>query len=151
MNPSCTILLPTECSEQRLFSKASVCPTLVVFEGEECELKCIITAHVAKQAKVMFSQACVNSTLGGGVGNHEPGHKTSFPPHTRLQHLLPPLWQGHKTSLPPPFPWGQCKVGGTHPTGMHYCWIGHLVCWGGKCLVGFGGGEWGCELKCIIG
>ena len=69
----------------------------------------IFTARVAKRAKVMFSQACVTSTLGGGGGRgaqHQwsttslppslppgPGHNTSLPPHTRTrsQHLpLPP-------------------------------------------------------------
>ena len=80
----------------------------------------VITSRVAKRAKVMFSQACVTSTLGEGEGGGQhqrsqhlplppgpyhntslppgPGHNTSLPP-TRSQHPPPPR-PGHNTSLP---------------------------------------------------
>ena len=60
----------------------------------------LITARIAKRAKVMFSQAFVCPTEGGQVGNQGPGHNTSLP-------LLctttppPPPEPGHNTSLPP--------------------------------------------------
>ena len=57
-----------------------------------------ITARVAKQAKVMFSQACVTHSVqhgGGGGGRcattkvyHPPGHNTSLPPDTTPPSLL---------------------------------------------------------------
>ena len=55
----------------------------------------IVTARVAKRAKVMFLQAFVCPTRGGGgkVDDQGPGHNTSLSPPTpgtRSQHLTPP-------------------------------------------------------------
>ena len=67
----------------------------------------LITARVAKRAKVMFSQAFVYPTGGEEVGNiiGEPpppppglGHNTSLPP--KPGHNTSPPKPGHNTSLP---------------------------------------------------
>ena len=89
----------------------------------------IFTAHVAKQAKVMFLQACVTSSPGGGkwatpkvttpppldqittpsspedqvpTPPHPPGsvHKTPPSPLDQVTTLYPP-GPDHNTSLPP--------------------------------------------------
>ena len=69
---------------------------------------CFITAHVAKRAKVMFSQVFVILSPEGG-GRSEPGNWS--------QHLPPPpgTWSQH----PPP---DYAQAGSTHPTGMHSCY-----------------------------
>ena len=71
-------------------------------------LQFIITARVAKRAKVMFSRVCVTHSVqrggggGGEVGNTK-GHNTTLPPPgTRSQHLPPPWDQ--VTTPPPPGP-----------------------------------------------
>ena len=71
----------------------------------------IITARVAKRAKVMFSQAFVCPSPGGGGRcytkcNMGPCHNTS-PPHLGLGHSTPPApppgtWSLHS---PPPGTW----------------------------------------------
>ena len=49
-----------------------------------------------------------------------PGHNTSPPPGPGHNTSLPPgTWSQY---LPPP-PWDYAQVGGTHPTGMHSCYL----------------------------
>ena len=87
-------------------------------------LECIlVTARVAKRAKVMFSQACVTHSVqlrGGGGGGGRPGHNTS-PPGPGYNTSLPPLGPGYNTSLPPPDqvttpPSQHCDQGTTPPS-----------------------------------
>ena len=69
----------------------------------------LITARVAKRAKVIISQACVTSTPGGGGEggvDQGPGHNTPLPPPDMVTtppslHPPPPPGPGHNTSLPP--------------------------------------------------
>ena len=94
----------------------------------------IVTARVAKRAKVMFSQVvCHSVTERGGVGGQHQRSTTSLPGQgQRSQHLptsqgqrsqhLPPPQPGSKATTPPP-PGHYAQAGGTHPTGMHSCMI----------------------------
>ena len=83
-------------------------------------LECIlVTARVAKRAKVMFSQASVCPTPGEGEGVDNlarPGSKVTTPP----PRTTPPPWPGSKVTTPPSSP-DYAQAGGTHPTGMHSC------------------------------
>ena len=63
-----------------------------------CFFFVVITARVAKRAKVIISQVCVTSTPGGRWAT--PGHRSQHLPPS-----FPPLGTGHNTSLPPP--WAQ--------------------------------------------
>ena len=101
-------------------------------------VQALITARVAKRAKVMFSQACVTHSvqLWGGVGTKglllppgkvikppspSPGHNTS-PPLARSQHLSPARSQHPPPGqvITPP-PGHSAQAGDTHPPGMHSC------------------------------
>ena len=80
--------------------------------------KHIITARVAKRAKVMFSQAFVCPSPGGGGGrwhtkcNLGPGQNIyPPPPHLRLGqnvYLSPHTWDLVRMSTPPPETWSEC-------------------------------------------
>ena len=71
-----------------------------------------ITARVAKRAKVMFLQACVTSTPGGGGGVggtpnatlDQVRMSTPRPPGTRSECLPPPPGPGQNVYPPPPGP-----------------------------------------------
>ena len=89
--------------------------------GEVCSNSTFITARVAKGAKVLFSQVFVWSRAGGGGLWHAGGCDRQIPPQIFRQTTPPPP--------PPPTPgrqkvreYGQCACG-THPTGMHTCWM----------------------------
>ena len=112
----------------------------------------IITARLAKRAKVMFSQAFVCPSPGrGGAGREVLQHQmpldnTSLPPPpghgpgTWSQHTPTPpppdmdMGPGHNTPSPPRTwtwdlvttphsPLDYVQAGGMHPTGMHSCYL----------------------------
>ena len=78
----------------------------------------LITARVAKRAKVMFLQACVTHSVqlqGGGGGrwhtkcNMGPGQNVYPPPGTRSECLPPPpLGPGQNVYPPPPGTRSEC-------------------------------------------
>ena len=65
-----------------------------------CQWWNVITARVAKRAKVIFSEASVCLTREGEVGNHGPGHNTSLPPRDQVTTPPSPPGPGHNTSPP---------------------------------------------------
>ena len=84
----------------------------------------LFTARLAKRAKVMFSQAFVCPSPGGGEGGVATPNASGQhlpPPGTRSQHPPPPrTWTWDLFTTPPsPPPPDYAQAGGTHPTGMH--------------------------------
>ena len=77
----------------------------------------IFTARVAKQPRVMFSQASVilSTQRGGGGG------EASTPPRNTTP--IPPEHNTHPPGRQSTSEYGQ-YAGGTHPTGMHPCLFG---------------------------
>ena len=105
----------------------------MIIKWSPLEIFCFLTAHVAKRAKDMFSQASVCRTRGGGGGGggqHQrstlarvKGHNTSPPGQGQRSQHLPP-WPGSRVTTPPPRlgskvitppPWARVKGHTTSP------------------------------------
>ena len=93
----------------------------------------IITGRNEVLAKVIFSQACVIlSTGGGGLVRYTPPSRQAPPPKIWSRHPPPKIWSRHpprkfgagtppeNLEQAPPPGYGQ-RSAGTHPTGMHSC------------------------------
>ena len=88
-----------------------------------CWVLIVVTARNSSCGKVMFSQACVKNSVGGG-------HMWDTPPWT----CMPPPRHAHPRACMPPVDTTRSGqwAGGTHHTGMHSCY--HLQWSWGKVM-----------------